>query len=266
MPVADNDGVSIRYEIDDGEVDDGKVVVFCGDIGFGPWSFGWQYGALAGPFTVITPEARGIGRSGAPPGPYTVEALAGDLEAVLSDAGVPRAYLIGYGLGGMVALTYAWRFNRADSLTIIGSAATGEAFDPASLRRDSSDRESVRASTTGLLSPSFRADRPEVIERIVDWRLAEDAREGVFAAQRDAVRGFDRADALFEITTPTLVIHGEEDTVCPVEAGKWLASGLPRGRFHSIADAGHLVWVEASAAVNDAIRGWLAEQGADPFA
>ncbi|SNR23143.1 alpha/beta fold hydrolase [Halorubrum vacuolatum] len=266
MPVADNNGVSIRYEVAHGTVGRDEAVVFCGDVGFGPWSFSWQHGALAGPYTVVTPESRGIGRSDTPPGPYTVETFAADLDAVLSDADVRGAHLIGYGLGGMVALAYAERFSRANTLTVIGSAATGETFAPEPFRTDPPTDRAVRGSTKRLLSSSFYTERQGVLDQIVEWRLAEDARGAAFVAQRDAVRRFDRSNHLFGITTPTLVIHGSEDAVCPIRAGEWLASGLPRGEFHPIDGAGHLVGVEASAAVNDAITGWIADQGTDPFA
>jgi len=265
VPVATNDGVAIRYEVSEGATGREEAVVFCTDVGLGPWSVSWQHGAFAGPYTVITPEMRGIGRSDAPPGPYSVGSLAADLDAVLRDAGVRTVHLIGYGLGGMVALAYAERSGRPASLTVIGGAANGEAFDPDPLRTDPSDSSVVRTSTERLLSPAFRAAHPDAIDRIVRWRVAEDAGGAMFSAQRDAIRGFDLSDRLYELTTPTLVVHGREDVVCPISAGEWLASELPRGEFHPIDDAGHLVGIEASAAVNDAIAGWLPEHGAGPF-
>ena len=48
-------------------------------------------------------DNRGIGESDAPPGPYTVEQLAGDAVQVLDEAGVERAHVVGTSLGGMVA-------------------------------------------------------------------------------------------------------------------------------------------------------------------
>src|SRR5690606_27199675 len=34
-----------------------------------------------------------------------------------------------------------------------------------------------------------------------------------------------------QLHTPTLVIHGDRDTLAPVEAGRWLAHHLPEGRL-----------------------------------
>jgi pimeloyl-ACP methyl ester carboxylesterase len=67
--------------------------------------------------------------------------------------------------------------------------------------------------------------------------------------------GYD-ADPLYEVTTPARVFHGEDDAVVPVAAGRELAAVLPRGEFTAV-DGGHLAFVEASAAVTDAMLGSL---------
>jgi pimeloyl-ACP methyl ester carboxylesterase len=52
---------------------------------------------------LICPDLRGHGRSPAPVGDYTPEALAGDVAALLAELGVRRAVLVGHSLGGAVA-------------------------------------------------------------------------------------------------------------------------------------------------------------------
>ncbi|RAW46599.1 alpha/beta hydrolase [Halorubrum sp. 48-1-W] len=266
MLYARNGGVSIRYEVDEGGSADGEAVVFCGDVGLGAWQFGWQHAALAGPHTVITPETRGVGRSDAPSGPYTVETLAGDLDAVCAAEGVRNAHLVGYGLGGMVALAYGLDSSRPASLTLVGTPPSGDAYNPAGVWADPSDPEAVRGSLTGLLSAAFRRTHADALSRIVEWRLAEDADRETFEAHLTAVERFDRSARLYEATLPALVVHGTEDTVCPSTAGETLAEGLPRGELHAVEGARHLVGVEASTAVNDLVAGWLAEQATDPEA
>ncbi len=267
MPYANNGNVSIRYEVDAASAGDpDEAVVFCGDVGLGAWQFGWQHAALAGPHTVITPETRGIGRSDAPPGPYTVEALASDVDAVCTAEGIRNAHLVGYGLGGMVALAYGLASTRPASLAAIGTPASGAGYNPDGVWADPSSPTAVKGSLTGLLSEAFREAHPDALPRIVEWRLAEDADRETFEAHRAAVRSFDLSDRLYEATTPTLVVHGTDDTVCPMASAETLEEGLPRGEFHAIDGARHLVGVESSAAVNDLLTGWLAEHGGDPFA
>ncbi|MFD1569853.1 alpha/beta fold hydrolase [Halorubrum laminariae] len=266
MPTADNAGVTIRYEVDAPDAGDAdEAVVFCGDVGLGAWQFGWQHAAVAGPHTVVTPETRGVGRSDAPAGPYTVDALASDVDAVCAAEEIRNAHLVGYGLGGMVALAYANASSRPASLTVVGTPPAGFDYHSRGVWADPSSPAAVEGSLTGLLSESFRETHPDVLSRITDWRLGEDADRETFEAHRAAVTEFDVSDHLYEITTPALCIHGEADTVCPLTAAETLADGLPRGELTGIEGARHLVGVEASAAVNDLLVGWLAEHTADPL-
>ena len=255
MPYADADGCAIYYEITDADPD-AETVVLVGDLALGPWQWGWQYSALAGLFETVVYDHRGCGRSDAPPGPYTMGDLVDDLEAVLRDANVRRAHLVGCGLGGCAALAAARHTGRVESLTLIGTPVSGAAFDPSDLRADPADTDGLRASTTALLSTAFRETQPEVIDRIVDWRRKEDATPSAQQAQVAALDGFD-AEPLYELTRPALVIAGGADSVVDSTESRRLAEDLPRGEFHEYPEAGHLLTVERSAALNDELVGWL---------
>lgn len=256
MPFAESGDVAIRYEVDG----DGPAVVFCGEAGLGPWQFGWQHAAVAGPYRAVVPETRGIGASDAPPGPYDMRELAADVDAVLADLGVADAHLVGYGLGGTVALAYALASGRPESLAVVGTPAAGDAFNADAVWADPADPTAVRGTLEAVFSTAFRERHPDVLDRIAEWRVAEDADPETFAAHRAAIEGFDVGDRLYELTTPTLVLHGTEDAVCPPEYGETLAEGLPRGEFVPVEGAGHFAHVEASAGVNDELLGWLDEQ------
>ncbi|WP_226011242.1 alpha/beta fold hydrolase [Halomicrobium salinisoli] len=255
MPTVDNGGCELYYETEGS----GPTVAFVGDVGAGAWLWGWQHGAVAGPYEALTWDLRGTGRSDAPDGPYDVRTLAGDLEAVLADAGVADVHLVGAGLGGMVALAHAHRYNRAESLALIGTAADGsEVTDRLDdLRADPEDRGAL----AGSLSAAFAADldeHPDVRDRIVSWRSEDDAGLEGWDAQAAAMRGFE-APPLYEVTDPALVLHGVDDVVVPAEAGEQLAEDLPRGEYRAV-EGGHWCLVETSDAVSDALVGWLDEQ------
>ena len=72
-------------------------------------------------------------------------------------------------------------------------------------------------------------------------------------------------DRLHELTTPTLVVHGGDDGVCPATAGETLAAGLPRGGVHRVEGARRRGGVEAAAAVNARRAGWTEEHAAVAF-
>jgi pimeloyl-ACP methyl ester carboxylesterase len=254
MPVASNDGVACYYERDG----DGDPVVFVGDAGYGAWQWGWQHAAVAGPFESLVTDVRGAGRSDAPSGPYSVSDLVSDLAAVLSDAGLRSAAVVGAGLGGLVGLEAARTTSRVDRLVCLGSGASGSGVDLESLSAPPADRDALRRTTEAALSTEFVDDHPDAVRDIVEWRAAEDADPAAWEAQAAAVRGYS-LDAPYEVTAPTLVVHGTDDAAWPAEDARTLAADLPRGEFVGVDGAGHLAHVERSKRVNDELLGFLEE-------
>ena len=61
------------------------------------------------------------------------------------------------------------------------------------------------------------------------------------------------------VTTPTLILWGEEDRLIPVAAGRWLARTLPNNRLVTYPGIGHLPHEEAPAATLRDLKAWLAE-------
>ncbi|MFC6786980.1 alpha/beta fold hydrolase [Halobaculum halobium] len=262
MPYASNGDVDLYYERDGEGGDDRDVdaVAFCGEIGYGPWQWGWQHAAVAGPYRAIVPATRGTGDSDAPQGPYTVGQLAADLDAVLADAGVRATHVVGVGLGGMVALHAALRSERVRKLALVGTPAYGSGLNPDPLWADPADPDALESSLRAAVTDEFLEYQPDVVSQIVEWRAVEDADRTAWTAAREAVAEFDVADRLYEVSNEALVLHGSEDAVCPSTKGEELAEGLPRGEFVEIGGAGHLANVEASREVNDRIVAFFDEE------
>lgn len=255
MPRVEGDDAGLYYETSG----TGETVAFVGDAGYGAWQWGWQHAAVAGPYESLVTDLRGVGRSGGGSAIDGVDTLAADLAAVLADAGVDAAHVVGAGLGGMVALQAALSTSRVESLVLIGTAASGDGLDLDPLWADPADPDAVDRSVAAGVSEGFLDSHPDAVERIVAWRTEEDAPRPVFESHAAAVRGFDVSDRLYEITQPALVVHGGDDTVWPADRGAALAEGLPRGEFRDVAHAGHLVHIEASRHVNDDLLGFLAD-------
>lgn len=248
MPTTDApDGTTLRYAT--AGPADGETVALVGEAGFGPWQWSWQHGAL-GPFRTLAVDLRGTGPE-APPGPHSVGTLAADLEAVLADAGVRRTHLCGFGLGGMVCLRYAREYGRTRSLALVGTAASGGAVDRGGFEALFEAPDAL----SGAFTPRFREARPDLVERIVEWRRDEDPPADVREAQLAAALSFD-AGPLYELGVPALVLHGVADPVVPAEAGEELAEGLPNCAFEPV-EGRRLAHVEHSVAVNDRLDGFL---------
>ncbi|RQG93195.1 alpha/beta fold hydrolase [Natrarchaeobius halalkaliphilus] len=260
MPTATNGDVSLYYDRTSAGDPHAEQVVFVSEAGLGGWLWGWQHAGLAGPFETVVWDLRGTGRSDSPPGPYSLEALVSDLEAVLIDCEIHTAHLVGCGLGGAIALVAARSSSRIETLTLFGTAARGDEYDLEPLFAPSDDRAAIRESLETALSADFREDQPDMFEGIVDWRADGDADRAGWEAQLAALEGFDASDWLIEVTQLTLVCHGGEDDLVSPAAGRDLADGLPRGEFVSLEDMGHLAFVERSRTINDRIAGMLEDE------
>jgi 3-oxoadipate enol-lactonase len=258
MPTAAREGLDLYYETDGS----GETVAFVNDVGYGAWLWGWQHSAVVGEYGSLVWDLRGTGRSDAPAGPCDVDALAADFEAVLADAGVERAHVVGAGLGGMIALRYAREYGRARSLTLFGAAETGDDLDESALRElhpGTDDESALRASLEGALSPAVREARPDLVERICEWRTDEDAGPEAVDAQIEPALSFD-AGPLYEVGLPALVCQGIDDPVVPESEARRLTEGLPRGVCEPV-EGRRLCFVEHSRAVSDRILAFFDEHG-----
>lgn len=251
-----DDGVDLYYET----AGDGETIAFVGDCGFGAWQWAWQYDALAGPYETLAWDLRGTDRSDTPQGPYDVDRLADDFEAVLADSSVRRVHVVGAGLGGMIALRYAREYGRAASLSLFGTAPRGGDVDVAALRAlypepDDRGATAFRDSLSGAFSPAFRES--EAFEQVLDWRREEDSLGEGLESQIAAVESFE-AGPLYELTTPALVFHGVADPVVDPDVGRELAENLPRGEFETV-EGRRLAHVEHARAVTDRLDGFVDE-------
>ena len=266
MQYATNDGVDIAYERDGPP--DAETIVFVEGIGYGRWMWLWQQEALVDAYQTIVWDNRGTGDSDEPDGPYTMCQMAGDLEAVLEDAGVEQAHVVGASMGGMIAQQFALEYGRADSLALLCTTPGGpDAVPTPEATRERifdvpeayDERERRRYKMAPAMTEAFVRDNEDLIERILDWRIESDASERALAWQAAAVDAFDVHDRLGDITAPALVVHGTDDRVVPVENGRLLAEGLPNADYRELDGAPHLLFIERADAVNDALRGFLAD-------
>jgi pimeloyl-ACP methyl ester carboxylesterase len=196
----------------------------------------------------ITLDLRGHGGSDKPPIGYGVEEQSRDVDAVLDACAVDRVTLVGWSLGGSVALHYAaTRPDRVRRIALL--AAT-----PSLVRQPGFDAGTPAEAFTGLLG-ALRADFAPVSGQFVAAQLPErDAAVPMrvlldCAAQTDgptaaavaeAVGFHDLREFAPRVTAPALVLHGALDTVVPPEAGRWLAEHLPKVDRHvEWPDLGH---------------------------
>ena len=270
MPTATNDDISLHYEVE-GPADAEPVVLVQG-LGTGRWMWRRQCEALAEDYRVVVPDNRGTGQSDAPEGPYTIPEMAADLEAVLADAGIERAHVVGASMGGMIAQRYAADYDRAASLGLLCTTHGGPDAVPVPEEtqtqmfaepEDADERERIRHRMRPSVSDAFYQEEPDLAEWIVDRRIEQNADDRAREAQAAGVMAFDTSGDLADIDVPALVLHGDADRVVPVENAHLLDEGLPESTLEIHEDAHHLFFVEHDEWVNERLQSFLHDHPLD---
>jgi proline iminopeptidase len=184
--------------------------------------------------------------------PYTLGDMAQDVTGLLDALGIARAHVVGVSMGGMIAQVLAARFpERVTSITSIMASSGNPRVSlgrPAALRAllrrpDPQDVEAVITELVSLFgvigSPGFPVDPAQLramCERVV--------RRGYYPAgtarQLLAILATgDRREELARIRAPTLVIHGAQDPLLPLAAGRDTARHIPGARLIEYEGMGH---------------------------
>jgi len=245
MPRARREGVELHWD----STGAGAPVLLV--MGLGMTATGWwrTIPVLAEGLQVISFDNRGVGRSGRPPGPYSVPMMADDAVAVMDAAGVDRAHVYGISLGGMIAQELALRHpDRVGSL-VLGATTPGGpnavAADDDTLaffrrRAEMPAEEAVWASVPYNYGARTRAEHAQRIGEDVVQRLRYPIEPVPYTAQLEAALGHDASDRLGSIDKPTLVLHGDDDRmVMPANADQ-IADAIPRAELRMLTGAGHL--------------------------
>ena len=203
----------------------------------------------------IAPDLPGHGRSLRLPDPYTMSETIGGLRRVLKDAGTASAAVVGYSMGGRIALHFAVRHPEACSRLVLESASPGLADAAERLERRGADEAmAIRLETDDFRAfledwygqPLFHSlgAREDLIKKMIESRTANDARE-LARSLRSLGTGVQQPlwESLPDVRMPSLAIVGAEDGKY-VEIAQRMAVLMPRLRTAIIPNTGHNVHAE----------------------
>lgn len=238
------------------------VVLVHGLGGTGPGIFKHLLGPLAEHHHVVAYDLRGSGRSSVTPGPYTVELLADDLDALLTALGLDTVTLVGHSLGGGIVLEYAatrpHRVRAAVGLgAVTGLPEQGRESMEARARTVESEGMVAVAETvaTNGLAASFREAAPEELRALIALIAASDPVG--YAAQCRALVAMDVSVRLPDIRCPVLLVCGEKDLASPPAANSANAALIPDVRLAELADTAHIIPWEKPDEVLAQLTGFL---------
>tara|TARA_B100001057_G_scaffold462478_1_gene515483 strand:+ start:2153 stop:3034 length:882 start_codon:yes stop_codon:yes gene_type:complete len=153
--------------------------------------------------------------------PYTLLDMADDGVALLDHLGIDKAHIVGASMGGMIAQIIAANYpEKTKSLVSIMSSTGAPHLSEMSERNEETFRNIDDIDTEGARSYGFY---PEALPRQLT---------AIFKAG-------DRSEIVKKITVPTLVQHGENDTLLPVDHGEHTAKLISGSDYIVYKDMGH---------------------------
>lgn len=205
---------------------------------------------LAETFKVITYDNRGTGLSLVPQNPeeYTVKVMADDLFDVITTLSVKSHHLLGYSMGGCMALQYAHDHQAlVKSLFLMSSTAGGALF-----AKPDKSLSSALANPEGktlwdiYMSTFSLMYAPEVLQRCMPtikaiYEVSKECptRPVALAGHSNAFKGFDGSGYLAGLKIATTILSGKNDRLMPVQNSLNLADKLPNSKLVLLDECEH---------------------------
>lgn len=222
--------------------------------------------ALAEQFRVIAPDMAGFGyterRNDVQ---YNLKTWANQVVGVLDGLGLQKASIVGNSFGGSIGLRLASEYpDRVDKLVVMGSMGVDFPITEG-LERVWGYEPSFENMRKVL--DVFAYNRELVPDELAEVRYRASMQPGfqesygsMFPAPRqrwvEAMRTPD--EVIRQIQHETLIVHGREDKVIPVDTSLKLMQLLDNGELHVYPHCGHWVQIERSKHFNKLVRDFLA--------
>jgi len=231
----------------------------------------WRHLAreLASDFRLVRYDQRGNGLSDWDVDDFSLEAMVGDLEAVIAAVGLERFPLLGVSQGCRVAIAYAARHpERVTHLILYGGAARGWRHRGRAAHEARAGLQALIRQGWGRDTPAFRQVfttlfMPDASPEQATWfnelqRISTSPENAVRITE--AAGDVDVTELLAHVRAPTLVMHATQDAMVPFEEARFLAAGIPNARFAALESQNHLLLDDepAFARFLSEIRGFLA--------
>lgn len=267
MPYATSSGCRIHWS----SRGDGTPLLLLAGLGAGPESWGTLLPHLAGGHRCLVVDNRGTGASTAAARGFGIADMADDAAAVLDQAGLDSAHVLGNSLGGMIAQAMALRHPGRVRSLVLAATSPGVPSIPSHpgvlyrlIRSTRGAAGSRRAELAAAFhGPATLVDHPERLDG--DGDLLPPPSPGM-RRQLSAAMRWSALPWLRRIGAPTLVVHGTHDRLVPAVNARILAALIPDARLHLLPRAGHFFITDAGLAAGQAIRSFLASIDLPPAA
>ena len=211
-------------------------------------------------------DKRGTGMSDPVSGAPTLETRMDDVRAVMDAVGSRRAAFYGLSEGAALSILFAATYPERTAALVLRSCSPRTLWAPdfpwgrsdEAYQREVDQALQVYAPRTearDAVRALGMSDEAEV-ESFIDY-IRYGASPGMLAALYRMNRDIDVRDVLPAVRVPTLVMHGSDDQIVPIDAGAYVAQRVRSARFVELPGIGHLALRSGGTGIQTEIEGFL---------
>ncbi len=235
-----------------------------GSFGSSRW---WEplFALLPEAIYAVAPDLRGCGESAKPAHGYTIEEQAADLWALTETLGWRNFDLVGHASGGAIAVEMALTHpGLLNTLTLVDPAPIEGIFTPLDgilALAEMQENEPLLRQALALLLPTY--DRQITENQAFFDLLVADAQgmaPAAFTAVAESLNQWNRLGDAAQLTLPTLIIWGDQDTLVHRDAMTRSLLAIPgANNLDVLRNVGHSPMIEAPLALAERLLEFITE-------
>jgi pimeloyl-ACP methyl ester carboxylesterase len=261
---------NVRLHVTD--AGEGRPVVLIHGWPLSDEMYEYQYSALIkNNFRAIGITLRGFGKSDKPYGVYDYDMHALDIKNILSQLDVSNAVMVGFSMGGSIAIRYVSKYSGAhvSKLVLCGAAA------PSWTQRDDFKFNLPKSAVDDLIALTeknrpkllsnfakiFSATETALSKGIGDWLngMGLSATSYATAQCLMALRDTDLRPDMKNIKIPTLILHGKKDKICSFDLAEQMKLGIQNSQLVAFENSGHSLFLEETGKFNSELMKFAKE-------
>ncbi len=232
-----------------------------------------QLDSLSEVVHVIAPDLRGHGDSESTPVEdldsrgYSMNMMATDCSALLDRLKINRPVILcGLSMGGYISFAFYRKYpERVKGLIMTATRASADSQESVNARNEAIQLAKnkginaiIEASLPKMMAPKTYTQHPELVME-VHKIMQTTSLDGIVGDLMGMINRPDSTSMLSEIHVPTLIIHGNDDQIIPLEEVETMHNAIPKSKLVILPDAGHLLNLEQPELFNNTLKMFLQE-------
>jgi 3-oxoadipate enol-lactonase len=215
-------------------------------------------------YRVLAYDVRGFGQTNVTKEPYSMDLFADDFYELLRALDIESACVLGYSMGGRIALEFALKHPEMTETLILANSGVGASPSP-----DMEERRNMMAGilkqgdidviseimTTASFSPDFGEKNSDAFQKYKSIKMQNDPSE-YYAIMQAIVGAIDSPVELNRLKCPVLIIAGERDGLMEAGVAESMRQAIHNAQLQ-ILPTGHAAAIETPERFNQIVLDFL---------